>query len=88
MACSRENAVKLFLPKEFVIRAKEDASVLMAAYRESAYDEARTRARIAREDRFADPKEPDGHWDRVRIEIAKRTGRTGRVDTATRYLQR
>lgn len=32
------------------------------------------------------PQRPEGHWDRVRSEIAKRTGRRNRVDTATRYL--
>lgn len=62
--------------------AKLDADALTADFGEGAYEEARTRARNARK------REPyDKHWDDVRVELAKRTGRGTRVDTATRYLE-
>ena len=65
----------------------EDAQVLMERFGLAAYDEARTRAREARLGRIIDGNRQAGHWDRVRAEIARRTGRA-HVDTATRYLAR
>lgn len=66
---------------------QQDAVALIAAYGASAYDEARTRAREARLGRVLDGNRPLGHWDRVRREIARQTGRQVGIDTATRYLQ-
>jgi hypothetical protein len=63
----------------------EDASRLIARFGLAAYDEARSRARDARLGNVIDGNRPEGHWDRVRAEIARRTGRV-HVDTATRYL--
>jgi len=63
-----------------------DALALIASFGVSAYDEARTRARDARLRRVLDSNRPSGHWDRVRWEIARRTGRQIGVDTATRYI--
>jgi hypothetical protein len=34
-----------------------------------------------------DANRPPSHWDKVRSEIARRTGRIVGVDTATRYLE-
>ena len=65
----------------------EDAQVLMETFGTAAYDEARTRAREARMGDVIDANRQAGHWDRVRAEIARRTGRA-HVDTATRYLAR
>jgi hypothetical protein len=64
----------------------EDARALILRFGDSAYDEARTRAREARLGRTVDANRPVGHWDKVRREIGRRTGRDQRVDTATRYL--
>ena len=61
-----------------------DAQGLIERFGASAYDEARTRAREARLGRVIDANRAEGHWDRVRAEIARRTQRT-HVDTATRY---
>jgi hypothetical protein len=66
---------------------QQDAAALITAYAQSAYDEARTRAREARLGRVIDGNRPAGHWDRVRMEIARQTGRQVGMDTATRYLQ-
>jgi hypothetical protein len=44
------------------------------------------RAREERLGHVIDGNRPLGHWDRVRREIARRTGRQARADTATRYL--
>lgn len=61
---------------------KLEADALTAEFGDGAYEEARTRAREARR------REPyDRHWDDVRVEIAKRTGRGTRIDPATRYLE-
>lgn len=64
--------------------AAEDAQALITRFGASAYDEARTRARETRLGNVIDGNRREGHWDRVRAEIARRTGRA-HVDTATRY---
>lgn len=64
-----------------------DAASLIARFSDSAYDVARQRARDARSGKTFDANRPDGHWDRVRQDIARRTGHTV-LDTATRYLLR
>ena len=64
----------------------EDATALILRFGDSAYDEARTRAREARLGSTVDANRPAGHWDKVRREIGKRTGRDHRLDAATRYL--
>lgn len=65
----------------------EDAAALIAAYGESAYDQARTRAREERLGKTIDGNRPRDHWDSVRREIARLTGRQTGLDTATRYLE-
>ena len=65
----------------------EDAAALIAACGEGAYQEARSRAREERLGTVIDANRPPGHWDRVRREIARMTGRQTGPDTATRYLE-
>lgn len=67
--------------------ASADADDLIARFSDDAYDEARQRARNARLHQILDANRPHGHWDRVRRDIARRTGRA-MLDTATRYLLR
>jgi hypothetical protein len=62
-----------------------DADALISAFADRAYDEARTRARDERLAKVIDANRPRGHWDKVRKEIAKRTGKQIGIDTATRY---
>jgi hypothetical protein len=64
-----------------------DADALIAAYGDGAYEQARTRARQERTGEVADSNRLRGHWDKVRREIARRTGRQAGADTATRYLE-
>jgi hypothetical protein len=64
-----------------------DVNALLQSYGDGAYDEARTRAREARLGRVMDGNRPAGHWDKVRREIARRTGRQVGLDTATRYTE-
>ena len=64
--------------------AADDARALIARFGASAYDVARTRAREARLGNVIDGNRGDGHWDRVRAEIARRTKRA-HVDSGTRY---
>ncbi|HYM99546.1 MAG TPA: hypothetical protein VET25_07370 [Aestuariivirgaceae bacterium] len=72
--------------KEAVMQARRDAASLMIGFGNAAYEEARQRAREARLGQAVDANRPPGHWDRVRAEIGRHTGRGGWVDTATRYL--
>lgn len=65
---------------------KDDAIALIVSFGASAHDEARTRARDARLGRVLDGNRSAGHWDEVRREIARCTGRQIGVDTATRYI--
>jgi len=67
-------------------QSKNDAEAFIAAYGDGAYEQARTCARDQRHGEVVDGNRPEGHWDRVRREIARRTGRRGGIDTATRYL--
>jgi hypothetical protein len=71
--------------KKLAIRAREDASALIERYGHGAYEEARRRARDARQGLVVDGNLPNDHWDDVRREIARRTGRVIGVDTATRH---
>jgi hypothetical protein len=64
----------------------QDADALMRAYGTGAYGEARTRARSARQGRVIDSNRSKGHWDKVRLEIARRTGKEIGADGATRRL--
>jgi len=49
--------------------------------------EGQTRARDERLAQVIDANRLRGHWDKVRREIAGRTGRQIGVDTATRYFE-
>ena len=71
------------LRRQQVVRDAED---FIAAYGESAYEEARELAREIRSGRVVDNDRPDGHWDRVRAKISRLTNRQY-VDTATRWLE-
>lgn len=62
-----------------------DAAALTHSHGNGAYEEARTRAREERQAKVIDGNRPPGHWDKVRLEIAKRTGRKIGTDTASRY---
>ena len=66
-------------------QAESDATALIARFGDSAYDEARRRAREARQGAVVDGNRIDDHWDRVRRAIGRTTGRAG-LDTATRFL--
>lgn len=64
-----------------------DASALIAAFGAQAYYVARERAREEQQHgKVLDANRAAGHWDRVRREIGRRTGRD-QLDTATRYLE-
>lgn len=63
-----------------------DASELISRYGDSAYEEARTRARDDRTGRVIDNDRPPGHWDKVRAALAREL-RRAHTDTATRYLE-
>jgi hypothetical protein len=66
-------------------QAVADAEALIASHGVAAYQEARSRARDARTRAVIDGNRPDGHWDRVRQIIGRRTGHDA-LDSATRYL--
>jgi hypothetical protein len=66
---------------------ESDVVALIQSFGDAAYDEARTRARDARLGRVVDGNRPNGHWDKVRREIGRRTGRQGGLGTATRYTE-
>lgn len=78
--------LRLFRRKSDAL-VEQDADVLMRAWGGAAYDHARTTAREVTQRKLIDEHRPAGHWDRVRREIGRRTGRGGRADTATRYLE-
>jgi hypothetical protein len=67
-------------------RVDADATAMIAEHGDSAYWVARDLALGPRLNKVANDEETSAHWDRVRFEIQKRTGRR-HVDTATRYLQ-
>jgi hypothetical protein len=62
-----------------------DADALIASYGDAAYDEARTRGREERLAKVIDGNRPPGHWQKVRREIAKRTGKQIGADSGSRY---
>jgi len=62
-----------------------DAEALIAQFGDSAYGEARRRARETRQGSIIDGNRSAGHWDRVRMITGRKTGRDN-LDTATRYL--
>lgn len=66
---------------------ESDVVALIQSFGAAAYDEARTRAHEARLGKVVDDNRPDGHWDKVRREIGRRTGRQVGLDTATRYTE-
>jgi hypothetical protein len=68
---------------------ESDAQDLIVRFGDLAYDEARQRHEYQRSpiEESDLPARTPGHWGRVRSEIARRTGRNRRVDTATRYLE-
>ncbi|MCG6205848.1 hypothetical protein LPW26_14445 [Rhodopseudomonas sp. HC1] len=69
-----------------VVLAEADAADLMRGFGDSAYDQARTRARESDQRITLDANRPPEHWRRVGAIIAKRTGRKFQ-DTATKYLE-
>lgn len=78
--------------KRFSLRNKQagdivalDAAALMQSHGDGAYEEARTRAREERLRQVIDGNRLAGHWDKVRLEIAKRTGKQIGADSASRY---
>lgn len=63
-----------------------DTASMIEAFGDEAYYVARERARSERQSGIVfDANRPAGHWDRVRREIGRRTGRDW-LDTATRYM--
>jgi hypothetical protein len=52
-----------------------DADALIASFGDSGYEEARTRAREERLGKELTGNRPPGHWQKVRLEIARRTGK-------------
>jgi hypothetical protein len=66
-------------------QASADAGALIDRYGSGAYSEARRRGHEARRGVVFDGNRPNGHWDRVRVIIGRKTLRK-HVDTATRYL--
>jgi len=65
--------------------ALADADALIERYGDAAYAHARERAHQTRYGKIVDGNRPDGHWDRVRQIIGRKTKRD-HIDTATRYL--
>jgi hypothetical protein len=62
-----------------------DAVALVAAFGDGAYEEARTRGREERRRSTIDANRPFGHWDKVKREIARHTGKEIGADSASRY---
>jgi hypothetical protein len=71
--------------RERARQALADADALIARFGDGAYAEARRRALGIRTGKAIDGNRPEGHWDRVRIVIGRKTGRQG-LDTASRYI--
>jgi hypothetical protein len=55
-----------------------DAERLIARFGADAYEEARARIHADREQRVIDIDRPSGHWDKVRLEIRRRSSDQGR----------
>ena len=64
---------------------RQDAALLIASFGDGAYDVARTRAREVRLRKVIDDNRPAGHWHKVRLEIARMTGKDIGTDAASRY---
>jgi hypothetical protein len=62
-----------------------DADALIASYGDGGYEEARSRARQERLGRELTGNRPAGHWQKVRLEIARRAKKEIGLDTASRY---
>lgn len=62
----------------------QDAAALIKGYGAGAYEEARTRARDQRLANVIDGNRPKGHWDKVRLEIARLTKKEIGSDSASR----
>lgn len=67
-------------------RVAADAAALTARFGASAYGIARDRDRAERRGGVIDDDRPAGHWGRVKLRIARETGKEAGLDTATRYL--
>jgi len=72
--------------KELHARVDADATAMIAEFGASAYHVARDRALEQRLHKIVDAERTPEHWNLVRFEIRKRTGRQD-ADTATRYLE-
>ena len=68
-------------------RAQAEADALIKRFGNAAYEEARSRARDAQHSIVRDQTR-EKHWRRVRQLIARQTGRSRKLDTATRYLEK
>lgn len=67
-------------------RVVVDAAALTASFGAGAYGIARDRDRAERRGDVIDDDRPAGHWGRVKLQIARATGKEAGLDTATRYL--
>jgi hypothetical protein len=67
-------------------QARIEAAALIERHGDRAYPLARTLARHEQVGPSVDPFRQAGHWDRVRQEIRRQTGREA-TDTATRYCK-
>lgn len=64
-----------------------DVAVMIEDFGADAYAEARRWVIAELNHKVIDADRPAGHWARVRAEILRRNGHSGRSDTATRYLE-
>lgn len=71
--------------KEMQARIDADATAMIAEFGDSAYHVTRDRALEQRLHKIVDAERTPEHWNLVRFEIRKRTGRR-QADTATKYL--
>ena len=72
--------------KELQARVDADATAMIAEFGASACHVARDRALEQRLHKIVDADRSPEHWNLVRFEIRKRTGRQA-IDTATKYLE-
>jgi hypothetical protein len=71
--------------KESRVRVAADATAMIAEFGASAYYVVRDRALEHRLHKIVDVERTPEHWNLVRFEIRKRTGRQD-ADVATKYL--
>jgi hypothetical protein len=64
-----------------------DAIDLIARYGDAAYGVACQRFHEEGTEVVSQERSKD-HWTRVKVEIARRTGRRSQIDTATRYVDK